>query len=121
MRHGDHRCSMRALRRLYHRGIPLQSPHVRFGFTHARPGRPALWPAAALLSPNRVNERRSEAAGGRRGAGGEAGGGGGGGRRWMTPPGAALALSLILRPKVDAAHAPRLTMLAGLAGCEAIE
>lgn len=42
-------------------------------------------------------------------------------RRWITPRGAALALSLILRPDIAAAHAPRLTMLAGLAGCEAIE
>jgi BirA family biotin operon repressor/biotin-[acetyl-CoA-carboxylase] ligase len=43
------------------------------------------------------------------------------GRKWLTPPGAALALSVILRPALTAAHAPRLTMLAGLAGCEAIE
>ncbi len=43
------------------------------------------------------------------------------GRRWITPPGAALAFSLVLRPAVPAAQAARLTMIAGLAVCEAIE
>ncbi len=43
------------------------------------------------------------------------------GRRWITPPGSALAFSLVLRPAVSAAQAVRLTMLAGLAVCEAIE
>ena len=42
-------------------------------------------------------------------------------RRWLTPPGTALALSLILRPSLQATQAARLTMLAGLAVCEAIE
>lgn len=42
-------------------------------------------------------------------------------RRWYTPPGAALAFSLVLRPALPAAQAPRLTMLAGLAVCDAIE
>jgi BirA family biotin operon repressor/biotin-[acetyl-CoA-carboxylase] ligase len=43
------------------------------------------------------------------------------GRRWLTPPGSALAFSLVLRPNVPAAQAVRLTMIAGLAVCEAIE
>jgi len=46
------------------------------------------------------------------------------GRKWLTPPGTALALSLILRPgspRLPAEQAARLNMLAGLAVCEAIE
>jgi BirA family biotin operon repressor/biotin-[acetyl-CoA-carboxylase] ligase len=43
------------------------------------------------------------------------------GRRWLTPAGSALALSLVLRPPLAAQHAARLTMLAGLALCEALE
>ena len=43
------------------------------------------------------------------------------GRRWLTPPGPALAFSLVLRPPAPAAEASRLSMLAGLALCEAIE
>jgi BirA family biotin operon repressor/biotin-[acetyl-CoA-carboxylase] ligase len=43
------------------------------------------------------------------------------GRHWLTPPGAALAFSLILRPPLSAARLSRLTMLAGVAACEAIE
>lgn len=46
------------------------------------------------------------------------------GRKWLTPPGTALALSLILRPRsqrLQAEQATRLNMLAGLAVCEAIE
>lgn len=43
------------------------------------------------------------------------------GRRWLTPPGAALAFSLVLRPALTPAHAARLTMLAGLAVAEAVE
>ncbi|MBL8056362.1 MAG: biotin--[acetyl-CoA-carboxylase] ligase [Anaerolineales bacterium] len=42
-------------------------------------------------------------------------------RRWLTPPGSALAVSLVLRPPLTAAQAMRLTMLAGLAVCEAAE
>ena len=41
------------------------------------------------------------------------------GRRWRTPPKAALALSLILKP--EAAHLPRLNMLAALCVCELAE
>ncbi len=43
------------------------------------------------------------------------------GRRWQTPPGSALALSVVLRPALRAEHGARLTMLAGLAVCEAVE
>ncbi len=43
------------------------------------------------------------------------------GRRWLTPPGAAIAFSLILRPALPAARAARLTMLAGASVCDAIE
>ncbi len=43
------------------------------------------------------------------------------GRTWLTPPGAALALSLVLRPNVTPRQAARLTMLAGVAVCEALE
>ncbi|MGQ0600701.1 MAG: biotin--[acetyl-CoA-carboxylase] ligase [Anaerolineales bacterium] len=44
-----------------------------------------------------------------------------GGRAWLTPPGSALALSVVLRPNLRAEHAAWLTMLAGVAVCEAIE
>lgn len=44
-----------------------------------------------------------------------------GDRRWLTPPGTALALSLVLRPPLAAAQTGRLTMLAALAVCEAVE
>jgi BirA family transcriptional regulator, biotin operon repressor / biotin---[acetyl-CoA-carboxylase] ligase len=43
------------------------------------------------------------------------------GRQWHTPPGAGLALSLVLRPRLSATQAVRLTMLAGVAACEALE
>ena len=43
------------------------------------------------------------------------------GRQWLTPPGTALAGSLVLRPTLSAAQAARLTMLAGVAAAEAIE
>lgn len=43
------------------------------------------------------------------------------GRHWLTPPGAALAFSLVLRPAVAPSAAARLTMVAGLAICDAIE
>ncbi|MBI5563917.1 MAG: biotin--[acetyl-CoA-carboxylase] ligase [Chloroflexi bacterium] len=42
-------------------------------------------------------------------------------RAWFTPPGTALAISLLTRPKIAAQHAMRLTMLAGLAVVEGIE
>jgi BirA family transcriptional regulator, biotin operon repressor / biotin---[acetyl-CoA-carboxylase] ligase len=43
------------------------------------------------------------------------------GRSWYTPPGTALAFSLLTRPAIAAQHAMRLTMLAGLAAVEGIE
>lgn len=43
------------------------------------------------------------------------------GRSWYTPPGTALAFSLLVRPAISARHAMRLTMLAGLAAVEGIE
>ncbi len=43
------------------------------------------------------------------------------GRTWITPPGAALAISLLTRPVIPAQQAMRLTMLAGLAAVEGIE
>jgi len=43
------------------------------------------------------------------------------GRSWYTPPGTALAFSLLTRPAISAQHAMRLTMLAGLAAVEGIE
>lgn len=51
----------------------------------------------------------------------QTGGRGRAGRKWITPAGSAIAFSLILRPSLPAAHAARLTMLAGVAACEAIE
>jgi BirA family biotin operon repressor/biotin-[acetyl-CoA-carboxylase] ligase len=42
-------------------------------------------------------------------------------RSWYTPPGTALAFSLLTRPPIPARHAMRLTMLAGLAAVEGIE
>ena len=38
-----------------------------------------------------------------------------GGRRWLSPPGTQLALTLIVRPALEGAHLPRLTMWIGLA------
>ncbi len=43
------------------------------------------------------------------------------GRSWYTPPGTALAFSLLTRPAISAQHAMLLTMLAGLAAVEGIE
>lgn len=42
-------------------------------------------------------------------------------RVWFTPPGTALAMSLLTRPRIAPQHAMRLTMLAGLAAVEGIE
>ena len=42
-------------------------------------------------------------------------------RSWYTPPGSALAFSLLTRPVIPARQAMRLTMLAGLAVVEGIE
>src|SRR4029079_9626473 len=43
------------------------------------------------------------------------------GRRWVTAHGTALAFSLVLRPSTTAARGGELSMLAGLAVCEAVE
>jgi BirA family biotin operon repressor/biotin-[acetyl-CoA-carboxylase] ligase len=43
------------------------------------------------------------------------------GRSWITPPGQALACSVVLRPHLPVERATQLTMLAGLAVCRAIE
>jgi BirA family biotin operon repressor/biotin-[acetyl-CoA-carboxylase] ligase len=43
------------------------------------------------------------------------------GRSWYTPPGTALAFSLLTRPAIAAPQAMRLTMLAGLAVVEGIQ
>jgi BirA family biotin operon repressor/biotin-[acetyl-CoA-carboxylase] ligase len=42
-------------------------------------------------------------------------------RSWFTPPGTALAISLLTRPAIAPQHAMRLTMLASLAAVEGIE
>ncbi|MEO5347877.1 MAG: biotin--[acetyl-CoA-carboxylase] ligase [Magnetococcus sp. YQC-9] len=42
------------------------------------------------------------------------------GRNWASPPGENLYFSLILRPEMAVAHAPRLTLLAGLATLDAV-
>jgi BirA family transcriptional regulator, biotin operon repressor / biotin---[acetyl-CoA-carboxylase] ligase len=42
-------------------------------------------------------------------------------RRWVAPAGSALLLSLILRPPLEPAQAPRLTMICGLAAADALE
>jgi len=43
------------------------------------------------------------------------------GRAWWTPPGVAIAMSLLVRPQLHVTAAYRLTMLAGLAAAEAVE
>ena len=43
------------------------------------------------------------------------------GRSWYMPPRSALAMSILVRPELNAAHANRLTMLASLAAAEGIE
>ena len=43
------------------------------------------------------------------------------GRAWWTPPGTAIAMSLLLRPKFPPTLAYRLTMLTGLVAAEAVE
>jgi len=43
------------------------------------------------------------------------------GREWYSPPGSAIAVSLLLRPRFSPSLAYRLTMLAGLVAAEAVE
>jgi BirA family biotin operon repressor/biotin-[acetyl-CoA-carboxylase] ligase len=42
------------------------------------------------------------------------------GRAWATPKGSALAMSLLLRPELPPYHAPRITLAAAVAVCEAV-
>ncbi|MFZ5818200.1 MAG: biotin--[acetyl-CoA-carboxylase] ligase [Bacillota bacterium] len=42
------------------------------------------------------------------------------GRSWATPRGSALAMSLLLRPDLPPYHAPRITLAAAVAVCEAV-
>ena len=42
-------------------------------------------------------------------------------RTWFTPPGTALAISLLTRPAIAPQHAMRLTMLAGLSAVDDID
>lgn len=42
------------------------------------------------------------------------------GRSWVTPPGKAVALSLILRPELPPARAPEIPLLAAVAVCEIV-
>ena len=43
------------------------------------------------------------------------------GRPWITPPGSALALTLILRPTIPAVHVGQIALLGGLAAVEGIQ
>jgi BirA family biotin operon repressor/biotin-[acetyl-CoA-carboxylase] ligase len=43
------------------------------------------------------------------------------GRSWVSPPNLGLYVSVILRPDMEIAQVPQLTMLAALAACDAIE
>lgn len=43
------------------------------------------------------------------------------GRRWVAPPGTCLLLSLLFRPELPPAQAPRLTMLCTLAAADAVK
>jgi BirA family transcriptional regulator, biotin operon repressor / biotin---[acetyl-CoA-carboxylase] ligase len=43
------------------------------------------------------------------------------GRHWLSPPGAGLYFSLILRPRLAPADFPKITLAAGLAVCQAVE
>jgi BirA family transcriptional regulator, biotin operon repressor / biotin---[acetyl-CoA-carboxylase] ligase len=42
------------------------------------------------------------------------------GRSWSTPPGSALAMTLVLRPALPPYHAPRITLVAAVAVAEAV-
>ncbi|HVF85557.1 MAG TPA: hypothetical protein VM821_06225, partial [Abditibacteriaceae bacterium] len=42
------------------------------------------------------------------------------GRDWVSPPNLGLYVSLVLRPDMEMAQVPQLTMLAALAACDAI-
>ncbi len=100
----------------------LQAPAVLHALAGLRFGRP-VYAYATLGSTNDEAKTLAEA-GAPEGllvlAETQTAGRGRQGRGWLTPPGAALALSLVLRPPLDAQHATRLTMLAGVAVCEAL-
>jgi BirA family biotin operon repressor/biotin-[acetyl-CoA-carboxylase] ligase len=102
---------------------PLRAPDLLYALAGMRFGHP-LYTYARLGSTNDAARRLAEA-GAPEGllvvAETQIAGRGRAGRRWITPPGSALALSLVLRPPVPPAQAARLTMLAGVAVCEAIE
>jgi BirA family biotin operon repressor/biotin-[acetyl-CoA-carboxylase] ligase len=42
-------------------------------------------------------------------------------RAWFSPPGTGLYFSVILRPQLDPVELPKITLVAGVAVCEAIE
>jgi BirA family biotin operon repressor/biotin-[acetyl-CoA-carboxylase] ligase len=102
---------------------PLTADELEHALAGLRLGRP-LYAFAQIGSTNDEARRLAEA-GAPEGtlvvAEEQTAGRGRAGRRWLTPPGAALAFSLVLRPKLAAAEAGRLTMLAGLAAVEAID
>jgi len=94
---------------------------------HALAGRPLGHPVYVFQQIGSTNDeaKRLAAAGAPEGAlvvaETQTAGRGRAGRRWVTPPRAALAVSLVLRPTLTAAQATRLTMLAGVAVCAALE
>ncbi len=102
---------------------PLQAEAVLRALTGLRFGHP-VHVYAEVGSTNDVARQLAEA-GGPEGllvlAETQTAGRGRAGRRWITPPGTALALSLILRPALRLAQATRVVMLAGLGVCQAVE
>lgn len=97
------------------------------GVSHALAGRPLGQPVYVFEQIGSTNDEAKRLAEGGAAEGAlvlaetQTAGRGRAGRRWVTPPGGALALSLVLRPTVAAAQATRLTMLAGVAVCAALE
>lgn len=104
-------------------GVPLQAPEVARALAGLRLGHPAH--VFAQIGSTNDEAKRLAAEGAPEGtlvlADTQTAGRGRAGRTWHTPPGAALALSLVLRPALPAQHAARLTMLAGVAVCAALE
>jgi BirA family biotin operon repressor/biotin-[acetyl-CoA-carboxylase] ligase len=101
----------------------FHAPRLLHGLSGLRFGHP-LYLYQQIGSTN-VEARRLAAAGAPEGliviAEEQTAGRGREGRRWLTPAGSAIAFSLVLRPALSAAQLARLTMLAGIAACEAIE
>jgi BirA family biotin operon repressor/biotin-[acetyl-CoA-carboxylase] ligase len=114
-----------AVKRHYNSGMSqaLQATAVLHALAGLRFGHP-VFVYSTLGSTNDEAKRLAEA-GAREGvlvlAETQTAGRGRQGRRWETPYRTALALSLVLRPALAAQHAARLTMLAGVAVCEAVE